>query len=461
MKSKKAKLKRNIMISAAAVFCAAVILAVSVFPNTGGSNIVFHGSTANVVRQSDERKNTLIIGVSSAIPDVHPYFHNNDAFYFFQRLVYEPLLSIGNNGSVNYLNAEKIVFENSGRQATVSLDKKKAFSNGEGVTADIVLSSYHSFMKQDTAYNDLLDNIEYINKIDDYTLQFTFKLVRIFNINVFNIPVIYGTESDNAAWLGTGKYAVKSITPYGDSILIRNESASEKGKYAEIILRHMDYSHIDSLNEKQDFDIFMINQKNQADMVKESKAYDIYETGQEKGWYLNYNLDNQDARNAVAKLADGEDFFEETQDYGTYSKGITSAFMKKSNYHSYLKKGNLEEMKSISFLHNYEAEANAIYRELAKRLEENAVICSEAVSDFSEYPQVINSDVLIYYGRFTDMVNHADNERFFEAYQNMNASDFNKNIEKYFALKNKITPLSKDTLWYASLAGKNTVDLFN
>ncbi len=43
----------------------------------------------------------------------------------------------------------------------------------------------------------------------------------------------------------------------------------------------------------------------------------------------------------------------------------------------------------------------------------------------------------------------------------MNASDFNKNIEKYFALKNKITPLSKDTLWYASLAGKNTVDLFN
>ena len=185
MKSKKAKLKRNIMISAAAVFCAAVILAVSVFPNTGGSNIVFHGSTANVVRQSDERKNTLIIGVSSAIPDVHPYFHNNDAFYFFQRLVYEPLLSIGNNGSVNYLNAEKIVFENSGRQATVSLDKKKAFSNGEGVTADIVLSSYHSFMKQDTAYNDLLDNIEYINKIDDYTLQFTFKLVRIFNILIY------------------------------------------------------------------------------------------------------------------------------------------------------------------------------------------------------------------------------------------------------------------------------------
>lgn len=461
MKSKKAKLKRNIIISAAAIFCAAVIAIVSVFANAGSGNIVFHGSRANVLKQSSERNHSLVIGVSSAISDAHPYFHNNDAFYFFQKLVYDPLISINNDGSIHYLNADRIVFENNGREARVSLNKKKAFSNGEGITADIVIASYHSFMEKDTAYNALFDNIDYINKLDDYTLQFVFKQARLFNINIFNIPVLYSAGADNNTCLGTGRYAVKSITPYGDSVLVKNEYASEKGKYDEIILRHMDYSQINSLDETQEFDIFMLNQQTQADIIKDCKAYDIYEMGQEKGWYLNYNIDDSNIQNAVANLVSGKDFFEATHDFGVYSNGITSAHMKKTNYHRYLKRGSLDEVKSLTFLHNYEAEANAVYKELSAVLAQYDVVCSETISDFSDYPQVINADILIYYGSFTDMVNHADNERFFEKYQNMDISDFNKNTEKYFALKNKITPLSKDTVWYASLAGKNTMDLFD
>ena len=43
----------------------------------------------------------------------------------------------------------------------------------------------------------------------------------------------------------------------------------------------------------------------------------------------------------------------------------------------------------------------------------------------------------------------------------INAKSFNKNIEKYFADQNKIAPLSKDTVWYASLAGRDNLGLFD
>lgn len=460
MKNKKAKTKISIFISAAAVICAAVIILVSACFNTGES-IVFHGSKSNVLKQSKARRNTFVIGVSSAIPDMHPYFHDNDALYFFQKLVYEPLVSVNNDGSVSYINADKIVFENAGTQAKVYLDKKKTFSDGTGLTADIVLDSYNAFMEKETAYNDLLNNVEYIQKTDDYTLVFKFKLVRISNMQIFNIPVIYDADRiGGSICLGTGNYAVKSITPDGDSVLVRNENAVKKGKYSEIVLRPMDYSQIQSLADAQNFDVFMLNKESQADIIKESRAYDIYAVGQENGWYLNYNSDNLSVCNAIANLASGEEFFKETHDFGAYSKGITSAFMKKPNYHSRLKKGNFDDVKSITFLHNYEAQANAIYQTLSNALLQKDVACSDFVSDFSDYPSVLNADVLIYYGKFTDMVHHADHERFFEKYRGMDISDFNKNIEKYFALQNKITPVSKDTVWYASLTGKNTMDLF-
>ena len=458
--NKKAKINITVAI---AVFCIAVIAVVfTLFLNTQSSNIVYHGSSSNVLSQDKDRKNTLIIGVSSAITDNHPYFHNTDALFFFQKLVYEPLISINNDGSIEYLNAADITFENNGIEAKVILNKKQTFSDGTKITSDIVINSYNSFIEEGTSYNDLLDNVEYIQKVDDYTLVFRFKQVRIYNTNVFNIPIIYQSgDNDDAVCLGTGNYTVKSITPYGDSVLERNEYAKEKGKYKSVILRPMDYGQLDTLSEEQNFDIFIMNKETQADIIKSCNSYDIYELSLQTGWYLNYNNDNLSVRNAVSSLASGEEFFEETHDFGAYSKGITSAYMSKPNYHSLIKKGSLDEIESLTFLHNYQAEANGIYQALSAALAEKNIQCSDIVSDFSDYPSEINTDVLIYYGSLTDMINDADHERFFESNQNIAAEDFNKNIEKYFAEENKITPLSKDTVWYASLAGKNALDLFD
>ncbi|MDE6722705.1 MAG: hypothetical protein K2J55_00735, partial [Eubacterium sp.] len=136
--------------------------------------------------------------------------------------------------------------------------------------------------------------------------------------------------------------------------------------------------------------------------------------------------------------------------------------MEKPNYYSLLKKGNLNDIKSLSFLHNYEAEANGIYRALSAALKEKKVETSETAMDIYEYhPSEFEEDILIYYGSLTDMVRDEDNAGFFESYSEMDADDYYKNLEKHLTSENKITPLSKDTVWYAALAGRNDLGLFD
>lgn len=70
----------------------------------------------------------------------------------------------------------------------------------------------------------------------------------------------------------------------------------------------MNYNGLDNLNENQDYDIFLINKETQSDLIKDSKAYHIYEIGQDRGNYLIYNIENLSVRRAVSSLVSGEEF---------------------------------------------------------------------------------------------------------------------------------------------------------
>ncbi len=223
----------------------------------------------------------------------------------------------------------------------------------------------------------------------------------------------------------------------------------------------MNYNGLDNLNENQDYDIFLINKETQSDLIKDSKAYHIYEIGQDRGNYLIYNIENLSVRRAVSSLVSGEEFFESTQDSGAYSKGITSAYMKKPNYHSLLRKGNLNDISSLTIAYDHQGVSYSIYSALAEALENSGVACKEKNVEVLETEQKINADIIVYYGSLSDIVNSSDTKAFFDDYKKINAKSFNKNIEKYFADQNKIAPLSKDTVWYASLAGRDNLGLFD
>ncbi len=98
---------------------------------------------------------------------------------------------------------------------------------------------------------------------------------------------------------------------------------------------------------------------------------------------------------------------------------------------------------------------------MAERLENSGVECQGENVEILEAEQKIKADIIIYNGRLCDIVNSSDTKAFFDEYKSMNAKNFNKNLEKYFAKKTTIAPLSKDTVWYASLAGRDDLNLFD
>ncbi|MDE5995335.1 MAG: hypothetical protein K2G56_00270, partial [Eubacterium sp.] len=395
--------KRKIMIAVIAAFVLLIAAGVTalICTNTYNEHLIYRGKTSHVLSFDKDRKKTLHIGVSSTVSDIHPYNHGDEISELLKQFVYEPLLNINNACDIEYCNAKNIVFNDNGKQAQVEINKKKSFSDGTKLTAEIVYNSYQWFMTQETAYNDLLAVIKEIQLVDENTLLFVFNVALIDNIKVFNIPVIYHPDAEksmNNTALGTGRYAIDSLTSYDNITLARN-SHGKKAKYKNVVIKAFDYSKVDSLLETQDYDIFVITNR-LAERVKESQAYSIYEMGQEKGWYLEYNGIDKDARSAVAKLAEGKEFFEATQDFGVYSKGIVSAYMKKPNYYSLLKNGSFTETKAVSFIHNYDAEANGIYRNLSAALKEQGIQSNETSADIYEYhPAEFEENVLIYYGK--------------------------------------------------------------
>lgn len=460
---KKRKIRIIAAVSAVILLIAAGVIAF-VFADLSNEHLIYRGNAFKVLSLDSDRRKAFRIGVSSAIPDIHPYNHGDETAEVLKKLVYEPLLDINNDCMAKYCLAKEIVFEKNGEQALVRLNENKTFSDGTKLTAELVYNSYQWFIKQETAYNDLLSVIKEIKVINENTLSFVFHYANIDNIKVFNIPVIYMFDEKSfygSTALGTGRYAVDTLTVYSEIVLKRNDEYGRKAKYKKVVIQAFDYGNLDSLLDAKDFDVFIITNKI-ADKIKENGAYNIYEMGNETGWYLEYNTENQDVRKAVANLAEGKEFFEATQDFGVYSKGIVSAYIKKPNYYSLLEKGNLKDTKSISFLHNYEAEANGIYRNLSAALKENGVETSENPMDIYEYhPDEFEEDVLIYYGKLTEVVDDEDNKSFFKNNSELDAEDYYEELEKHLASQNKITPLSKDTTWYASLAGRNNLDLFD
>ena len=235
----------------------------------------------------------------------------------------------------------------------------------------------------------------------------------------------------------------------------------DKDKYEKVILSPMNYNTIGSLNENPAFDVFLLNKETQSEAVKDSKVYNIFEIGQSRGNYLIYNIESLSARQAVSALVSGDEFFESTQDSGAYSNGITSAYMKKPNYYSLIKKGSLDDMKSISVAYDYQGVSYSIFSSLSELLKNSGIECKGENVEILEAEQKIKADIIIYSGRLSDIVNSSDTKAFFDEYKSMNARNFNKNIEKYFAKKTTIAPLSKDTVWYASLAGRDDLELFD
>lgn len=452
------KIKMFAVILAAVLGCIAIGLIVAVFiDKRDNPHIIFHGDSGKV-NLKEERESTFCVGVSTSIVDTYPYVHGDETAAVLKKLVYEPLININNDCEISYCNAKSITFQKEGREATVKLNREKAFSNKEKVKADVVAKSYKWFMENDSAYRTLLSRINDIRVADDETLVFTFTVADCDNINIFNIPLIYQAEKNGNPAIGTGPYCIDSLKPYGEIVLKENSVYGSSPEYDRVLIKTVDYSNMEKLLKSQSFDIFLFNKKEYADVVKADKAYDIYEFGKDTGWFLKQNPDNEELGNAIAKITKDWELFQENSYEGIQSSGVVSAYIK-PGYYSMLKEGSLDGTKNLSVMHDYTTVATNVYQLLEKRLGDKKIKCDERISEFEDIPKEFAEDLLIFYGSFKDGMTRADHQMFFKEYKTIDAKEFYNLLEEYFVSKNSMIPLSKDTIWVASLATRDTMGL--
>ncbi len=441
-------------------------------PKEENRRLIYQADPQMAGKQEGKDMETLSIGVSSGVSGIHPYQNDDETMQVLLRLVYEPLLLIRSDASIEYRNAKEIVFKEQGKQAAVEVNTGKCFSDGTKLDADIILASYEWFLNGDTSYGGIVSRIESIDKVDDQTLIVTFYEADPDNMKVFSLPIVYDADKvseKGSTFLGTGPYRIDFLAPYQDVILAGNEAFQEKGRtgdenagleagYSKIIIGQIDYSKLDEILEAQKYDMFYIDKEEMAQKVKESNAYDIYETGSETGYYLIYHMEERAGR-GVAGLCRDQDLWKDISIQGIWSNGILSPYMQEPNYYSSIEKGSLDEIRNVNIVHGFDGASMGIYEKLSAMLSKEGVECQETMADTTVLAGA-KEDILIYYGSYKDAVSDAQISAFYELNKEIKAEDFYGKLEQYLTSVNLMTPLTKDTVWTAFLSGRDTMDFF-
>lgn len=453
------KKKVGIIIIGICILCLIVHF---VFPQKN-KYLIYEGSGQKVNKDKKNENDILYIGVSQTTDSIHPYKQDNETMDILLDLVYEPLIYVKEDASIKYVNAEKITFEKEGKEAHIKISSNKVFSDKTALTADLIIESYQWFMGQDTAYSEILRNVEEIKKIDNENLIMRFKEVNLDNIKALTMPIVYQQDKKSyygSTFLGTGAYQISQLKSQQGIILERNKESQRKEEYEKIVLKSIDYRNIDTVIMKQEIDMFSINKGEHFEKIKESGAYDVYELEEkQKGYYLVYNIKEESIRNAIAHTVEGKRFFEDTQEKGIYSSGIVSAYKEGANYYSLIKSGSLKGLKTIKIRHDIDGVSLGIYQNLSETLNKEGIECQEVRVAMEGY-KGFKEDILIYQGNYKEAITEENIKEFFKDNSQMDIEEYYKYLEEYLSRKNIMTPLSKETKWIASLTTKDTLDFF-
>lgn len=416
---------------------------------------VLSGNISKVLPKDEQRADTLIIGVSSAPIDVHPYTYDGENAKYLKKLVYQPLIEVSEKAETKYLNAREIVFSADGLSAQVRLAEGRKFSNGDDLTAERVKSSYELLAGTDNEYSSQLALIDEITVLDEERLNFTFKKADIRAIEVFELPLLHKDEESGAV-TGTGPYQA-AIAPYSDTVLTPNTFSHEKRVYGEIILRSFSYGDIAGECERQSTDIFEINKDTDREILEENGAYDVIEGQKDSGYFLLLNSGSGELRNAIAGAVNGREFFKRSQAYGIYPDGIVSAYL--SGGRSQPSAGGFGEVETLSVFCGYDPISQSVYRELSAELEKKGIKAVKVADDAGADSSAC--DIVIYYGDYKTLINEKDAGNFYIGCSGLDAKDFYKSLEEYLETKNFLVPLQRDTKWTAILAGIDRAGLFD
>mgnify|MGYP000569765651 CR=1 FL=1 len=146
-----------------------LVITFLIFNNREKSNTLIFEGSPEYIKKSDEQKKQLTIGVTNPPQESKSYLGQDQTSRLTKRLVYEPIVYIKKDLSIEFMLADKIIFSKDGLEAKVELNKKAKFSNGDVVNAETVKKSYLELNKTTSQYSQK-DICKTIKGMEDYQL---------------------------------------------------------------------------------------------------------------------------------------------------------------------------------------------------------------------------------------------------------------------------------------------------
>ncbi|MGB4437791.1 MAG: ABC transporter substrate-binding protein, partial [Sedimentibacter sp.] len=172
-------------------------------------------ATSNEVTPT-EKKDSIVIAVSSDILSMDPYRYNETPTNQFMLHIYETLISFDNKAQVHPGLAEKWSIADDGVTYTFNLKQGVKFHDGDEFTAEDVIASFNVAKNPDSpsAFSNFFSNVESYEATDDYTV--VVKTKGVYPILLSDLSNIYILKKENVEGkteeeiadtiIGTGRY---------------------------------------------------------------------------------------------------------------------------------------------------------------------------------------------------------------------------------------------------------------
>ncbi len=199
-----------------------LVMAASAVTGCGGTSATndkpAEGSTPSTAQggADTEKKDSIVIAVSSDILSMNPYRYNETPTNQFMLHIYETLISFDNNAQVQPGLAETWEVAEDGVTYTFHLRKGVKFHDGDEFTAEDVIASFDKAKNPDSpsAFSSFFTGVESYEALDDYTVAVKTKdvypvlLNDLSNVYILKKENIEGKTEEEIAdvVIGTGRY---------------------------------------------------------------------------------------------------------------------------------------------------------------------------------------------------------------------------------------------------------------
>ena len=248
--------------------------------------------------KTEKQKERLVIGMYDPLEHSKIYLGYDKGSMLATKLVYESLVRINNDLTIDKQVASKITFSKSGKKATIKLNDK-TFSDGSKLNSKAVKASYKALNKIVGMLDYQLGktkDIKGIKVIDNQTLEFDFNNCRSENMYAFTLPIV-NVKND----AGSGSYVVDQFR-FQDYLQLKQKDKNDDLSYQKVLIKNVNTVVMEKQMKAYNLDVLEVS-KSHFKTLKKIGYHNVYQLNSDDLHYVAFDLTKASGKNKNLRKA--------------------------------------------------------------------------------------------------------------------------------------------------------------